>query len=519
MEAVIRFDVDQASRLGCWVFNVVIVFYAVVATDVGGRVRQLKNSRSWRLFLTLLGLFGGLGDLATGSVLEVHRLDNTDSDGLSHITHSETSQWRELLEGFDAQWLRWDQVDDGGITRLDRFRVLFSRLARTTIDLLLDFGKLASNVSSVTIQHWSVSVGDLARVVQNDDLSGEVSSSLWWVVLGVTGNVSTTQFLDGDVLDVETNVVSGHGFLQGFVVHFDGLDFSGQVYWGEHDNGTWLQDTGFNTTDWYCSDTSDFVDVLQGQTQSLVGGAAWWQDGVQSFDQALTISLAFLALNGPSLEPWHLGGDFQHVVSVPSRDWHESDGSWIVTDLLDVGGDFLLDFLETGFAVWWLGGVHLVDTDDQLLDTESEGKQGMLTGLSVLGDTGFELTSTGGDDQHGTIGLRCSGNHVLDEITMSRGIDDSHVVLAGFELPQGDIDGDTTFTFGLQFVQYPGVLEGALTHFLGFLLELFDRTLVDTTAFVDQMAGSGRLARIDVSNYDNVNMSLFFSHLGWLFQN
>lgn len=84
MEAVIRFDVDQASRLGCWVLFVVII-YAVVATDVGGRVRQLKNSRSWRLFLTLLGLFGGLGYLATGSVLEVHRLDNTDSDGLSHI--------------------------------------------------------------------------------------------------------------------------------------------------------------------------------------------------------------------------------------------------------------------------------------------------------------------------------------------------------------------------------------------------------------------------------------------------
>ena len=518
MEAVIRFDVDQASRRGCWVLLTVVVVEAVVATDVGGRVRQLTDgdSRSWRLFLTLLGLFGGLGNLATGSVLEVHGLDDTDGDGLSHITDSETSQRWELLEGLNAQRLGWDQVDDGGIARLDRFRVLFGRLARTTIDLLLDLGELAGNVSGVAIQHRGVSVGDLTGVVQDDDLSGEVSSTLGWVVLGVTGDVSTTQFLDRDVLDVETDVVSGHGLLQGFVVHFDGLDFSGQVDWGEHNNGTWLQDTGFNTTDWYRSDTTDFVDVLQGQTQSLVGGAGWGQDGIQGFDQALTIGLAFLALNVPSLEPWHLGGHLQHVVSVPSGNWDESNGGWVVTDLLDVGRDFLLDFLETGFAVWWLGGVHLVDTDDQLLDTEGEGEQGVLTGLSVLGDTGFELTSTGGDDQHGTIGLRRSGNHVLDEITMSRGIDDGHVVLAGFELPQGDIDGDTTFTFGLQFVQHPGVLEGTLTHFLGFLLELLDRTLVDTTAFVNQMAGSGRLTRIDVSNYDNVNMSLFLTHLGWL---
>lgn len=394
MEAVIRFDVDQASRRGCWVLLTVVV-EAVVATDVGGRVRQLTDgdSRSWRLFLTLLGLFGGLGNLATGSVLEVHGLDDTDGDGLSHITDSETSQRWELLEGLNAQRLGWDQVDDGGIARLDRFRVLFGRLARTTIDLLLDLGELAGNVSGVAIQHRGVSVGDLTGVVQDDDLSGEVSSTLGWVVLGVTGDVTTTQFLDRDVLDVETDVVSGHGLLQGFVVHFDGLDFSGQVDWGEHNNGTWLQDTGFNTTDWYRSDTTDFVDVLQGQTQGLVGGAAWGQDGIQGFDQALTIGLAFLALNVPSLEPWHLGGHLQHVVSVPSGNWDESNGGWVVTDLLDVGRDFLLDFLETGFAVWWLGRVHLVDTDDQLLDTEGEGEQGVLTGLSVLGDTDIVISS------------------------------------------------------------------------------------------------------------------------------
>lgn len=43
MEAVIRFDVDQASRRGCWVLLTVVVVEAVVATDVGGRVRQLTD--------------------------------------------------------------------------------------------------------------------------------------------------------------------------------------------------------------------------------------------------------------------------------------------------------------------------------------------------------------------------------------------------------------------------------------------------------------------------------------------
>lgn len=59
---------------------------------------------------------------------------------------------------------------------------------------------------------------------------------------------------------------------------------------------------------------------------------------------------------------------------------------------------------------------------------------------------------------------------------------DSDIVLRSLELPESDIDGDTTLTLGLQFVQNPGVLERALSELSGFLLELLDGTLVNTTA-------------------------------------
>ena len=45
-------------------------------------------------------------------------------------------------------------------------------------------------------------------------------------------------------------------------------------------------------------------------------------------------------------------------------------------------------------AVRGLSGVHLVDTNDKLLHSKSVGKQSVFSGLSVLGDTGLELTST-----------------------------------------------------------------------------------------------------------------------------
>lgn len=80
---------------------------------------------------------------------------------------------------------------------------------------------LAGVVSGVAIQLEVVSVGYLAGVVQNDNLDGQVSGAH-----GVTGDVSKTQFLYRDIFNVKADVVSGHGFQQGFMVHFDGLDFS-----------------------------------------------------------------------------------------------------------------------------------------------------------------------------------------------------------------------------------------------------------------------------------------------------
>ena len=47
---------------------------------------------------------------------------------------------------------------------------------------------------------------------------------------------------------------------------------------------------------------------------------------------------------------------------------------------------------------------------------------------------------------------------------------------------------------------------------MGFLLELLDGTLVDTAAFVDQVSGSGGFTRIDVTNDDNIDVDLFFTH-------
>lgn len=136
-----------------------------------------------------------------------------------------------------------------------------------------------------------------------------------------------------------------------------------------------------------------------------------------------------------------LGRLLNHVVTVPAGDGDKSDSLGVIADLLDEIGGFLDDFLESllrplegrvskvcgKFAKnsrAHLSSVHLVNGDDELSDTEGEGEERVLTSLAILGDTSLKFTSTTGDDENGTISLGGTGDHVLDEITMARGVND-----------------------------------------------------------------------------------------------
>lgn len=123
----------------------------------------------------------------------------------------------------------------------------------------------------------------------------------------------------------------------------------------------------------------------------------------------------------------------------------------------------------------YLRGVHLVDGHNELPDTEGEGKKGVLASLAILGDTRLELTSTSRNDKDGTVSLGSTGDHVLDEVTVTRGVNDlenmvkylerprvstenthSDHEFGCLELPESNVDGDTTLTLSLQLVEHPG---------------------------------------------------------------
>jgi len=437
--------------------------------------------------LLLTSLDSGLGDLASLVLLD-NRLDDTDSNSLSHVTDGEATKRRIIGKCLNAHWLGWNHLDNGSITRLDELGRGFSRLAGTTINLLEKLRELASNVGSVAIEDWGIASTNLTRVVKNNDLSVERFGTLWRIVLLFTSNIATTNFLDRDVLDIEADIITRKTLDELFVVHLNGLDFGCNTSWGKDNNHTGPDDTSFNTADWHSSNAANLVNILKRKTEWLVSWASRWVNGINCLEKSLSGDLG-LGLLLPTLVPWAVGGVVDHVITIKTRDWDEWNMLWVVADLLDEVGSFLDDFVETSLGP--LGSVHLVDSNNELLDTKSVGKQSMLTSLTILGDTSLELTSTSSNDENGAISLGSSSDHVLDEITMSWGINDGDIVLWGFKLPEGNINSDTTLTLSLEFVKHPRILEGSLAEFGSFLLELLNRTLIDSTALVDQMAGSG----------------------------
>jgi hypothetical protein len=169
-------------------------------------------------------------------------------------------------------------------------------------------------------------------------------------------------------LHVKTDVVTRKTFHKLLVVHFDGLDFSGDVRGSECDNHSSFDDTGLNTADRDSTDTTNLVDILEGKAKWFVGGTSWRLDGVDGVEQGLAFDRTALDLLGPALVPWHaimsvshrapigqyrpkkkgyeLARFLQHVVTMPAGDGYKRDSLGVVANLFDERRCLLHDFVE-----------------------------------------------------------------------------------------------------------------------------------------------------------------------------
>jgi hypothetical protein len=190
-------------------------------------------------------------------------LDDANGNGLLHVTDGESAERRVSGKSFNAHGLIGNHTNQGGITRFDELGLLFDYLSGSSVDFGLDLVELASNVRGVTIEDRGVPVSYLAGVVKNHDLTEEVFSILCGVVLVVGGDETSSAILDGEVLNVETNDVTGLSLSNGLVMQFDRLALSNHVLLGgKCEDHAGLEDTSLDSADGNSSDSTDLVDVL-----------------------------------------------------------------------------------------------------------------------------------------------------------------------------------------------------------------------------------------------------------------
>jgi hypothetical protein len=305
-------------------------------------------------------------------VLEIsgNFLDHTNGHSPLHVANRKPAKGRALGETFDAKWLGGHHRDEGSIARLDKRRILFEDLARAAVHFGLNLIELTRNVGSVTVQDGRVAGVNLSRVVHHNHLGFKRRDSRCGVLVCIRSYVSSSQVFHSHVLDVESDVVPRGGLRNVRVMHLDGLDFRRDVGRSEFYVLGRAHDTGLDTSHRHGSDATDLVHVLKRNTEWLVCWALWGVDMVERLEEERTFV------------PCHVGGTVSHVVSNPSRNGDESDFSWFVAQILQVGGDFLLDFVVTLFRVVDRPIIHLVDSDNHLLHTKRVGEEGVLTSLA-----------------------------------------------------------------------------------------------------------------------------------------
>ena len=216
-------------------------------------------------------------------------LDDSDGDSLFHVSDGESSEGRVLSEGLNAHGLGGLEDDEGRVSVLDELGLFFSGLSSSSVDLGSDLLELAGDVGSVAIEDGGITVFDLSGVVHDDDLSEEGLDFSGGIVLGVTTDVSSLDVLDGETFNVESDVVSGNGLGDGFVMHLNGFNLSLDISWGEGDVHSGLKDTGLDSADGDSSDTSDLVDVLKGNSKSLLSWSFRGLNLVQSLNEGGTL--------------------------------------------------------------------------------------------------------------------------------------------------------------------------------------------------------------------------------------
>ena len=135
--------------------------------------------------------------------------------------------------------------------------------------------------------------------------------------------------------------------------------------------------------------------------------------------------------------------------------------------------------------------------NDETLDTKHLGQESVFLGLGVH-------TVVGGTQQNGGVGLGSAGDHVLDEVSVARCVDDGPVVVWCEELFVGHVDGDSTLSLFLESVHDVRKTETGLSGFGSEFFVLLNHVRFNVAGIEEETSNSCGLSVVDVTDKHDV---------------
>ena len=201
--------------------------------------------------------------------------------------------------------------------------------------------------------------------------------------------------------------------------------------------------------------------------------------------------------HGLPMIPRHAAALLHHVVAEEGAHRNEPDVAHV--QLGGVVQEDTADIVEDRFAE--IHHVHLVHGDDEVLDAEQRGDEGVAAGLR-------QHAVARVDEHDRQVGAGRAGRHVPGVLFVAGGVGDDELPLRRREIAVGHVDGDALLPLGLEAVQQ----QGQIGRFVlaGHLPERGEVVLVDVLRVGQEPADQRGLAVVHAARRAEAQQFLFF---------
>ena len=308
------------------------------------------------------------------------------------------------------------------------------------------------------------------------DHSLDVLRDLRWVVGFHQGIAAGDVDLIGES---EADGLRGEGFLFLAIGGMDGFHTGFETRGKDGDFVAGLEDAAGNTA----RVAAEVVPFVGHGTDDPLDGEA----GIDVIFLTADVDVFQVVEESRSFIPWHVGGFIDDVVAIEGGDGDRGDIDDVVEaggELAEVGNDLIEDLLGV------IDEIHFVDGDDEVLDAEKVGDEGVALGLL---DHAFACV----DENDGEVGGGGAGNHVAGVLDVTRRVRDDEFPFRCGEVAVGDIDRDSLFALGLEAIGEEGEVHILITAAARGFLHGFELVFEDGFGIVKKAADESGFAVID----------------------